>query len=118
MFYLYTGSIIEQELGTLEAETCDQLELDKIKAAVAAELGVDPSDVIITCQPTSRQSVQTKSSHPTVVIRVTVNEENRKRLLDLMENVDQFVSQLNTKLSGEVNDFEFANKPSIDMEDS
>ena len=123
--YLYTVcststcSAVEQVLGALEAESCDQLELDKIKAAVAAELNVDPSQIVITCQGAGRrqvvekdQSVQSKSVHPTVVIRVSVNDGNRKRLLDLMGNVNQFVSQLNTKLSGEANDFEFANKPS------
>ena len=120
---LHTGSLISQVLGALEAESCDQLELDQIKTTIAAELNIDASKIAISCESTRRQQVikqdqfvQSNSFHPTVLLKVSVDDGNRKRLMDLMGNVNQFVSHLNSNLPEELNDFAFANKPSIDTQ--
>ena len=47
---------------------------------------------------------------------VTVDDGNRKQLIDIMANVDTFVSELNLMLPGKMNDFAFANEPSIDTQ--
>ena len=79
---------------------------------------------MVSCESTRRQqvikqdqSVQSKSFHPTVVLNVSVDDGNRKRLIDIMGDVNEFVNQLNLNLPGELNDFAFANEPIIDIQE-
>ena len=106
-FYFTDAASVQQVLNTLTAETCTDLELDKIKEALAAQLGIDASKIDVECPTQIRSNVH-------LIITVdTDSDETRRDVFEMMSNTEEFIAALNNKLPGKDNDFSDGTTPSI-----